>query len=335
MKKPALSLHGLTTVVLAYMVLAFAWWAVQLWRENERFFAVSYELLETKHGGPRRGVNLTELMQTAEYQDLEKRRQKHRRMILSEGVFFTLCLGFGLYVINRAARREMALARQRRNFMLSITHELKSPIAAMRLSMETLSKRELQREQIEKLCANGLRDAARLQTLVEDLLLAARLEDNWHPSPEPLNVRTIAQDCKANLAVRFPNAAITLAIPDNLPLVLADKSGLTAVIQNLLENAVKYSPDGAAVQVAAEWQNGVLRLRVADEGIGIPDSEKTAIFDKFYRVGNEETRKTTGTGLGLYIVREVVRAHRGNISVHNNKPCGTIFVVDIQAGQSA
>jgi len=323
------SLQLLTWFVLAYMVLAFAWWAVQLWRENDRLFAVSYELLETRHGGPKRGLNLTELMHTAEYQALEQRRRKHKRMILAEGIFFTLCLGFGLYVINRSARREVDLARQRRNFMLSITHELKSPIAAMRLALETIGKRELQREQLVKLSTNGLRDAARLQTLVEDLLLAARLEDNWRPAPEALDVRVIAQDCVANLLVRFPEANIRLDIPADFPPVLADRSGLTAVIQNLLENAVKYAPEGAPVHFSAEQANGRFRLRVADQGIGIPDSEKAAVFEKFYRLGNEETRRTTGTGLGLYIVRQVVRAHGGAISVLDNKPQGTVFVVEV------
>ncbi|MEQ1746961.1 MAG: HAMP domain-containing sensor histidine kinase [Saprospiraceae bacterium] len=329
MKNRFFSLQILTTLVLAYMVLAFAWWAVQLWRENDRLFAVSTELLETQHGGPRRGVNLTELMHTAEYQALEQRRQKHKRMILAEGVFFTLCLGFGLYVINRSAKREVALARQRRNFMLSITHELRSPIAAIRLALETLNRRELQREQIEKLCGNGLRDAARLQNLVEDLLLAARLEDNWHPSPEPLDVRNIAQDCAANLLVRFPAANIELDIPPDFPPVRADRAGFTAVVQNLLENAVKYSPEGAFVRLSAENVDGLFHLRVADSGIGIPDIEKAAIFEKFYRVGNEETRRAAGTGLGLYIVKQVLQAHGGRISVTDNAGGGTVFVVDM------
>ncbi len=329
MKQSKSSLQLLTSFVLVYMVLAFAWWAVQLWRENDRFFEVSSELLETRYGGPKRGVNLTELLATAEYQALVQRRQKHRRMILAEGIFFTLCLGFGLYVINRSAKREMALARQHRNFMLSITHELKSPLAAIRLTLETLHKRELQREQLEKLCANGLRDAARLQTLVEDLLLAARLEDNWRPVLEPIDVRSIAQDCMANLLVRFPAANITLAIPADLPPAQADKPGLTAVIQNLLENAVKYAPEGAEIQCAVEQTNGILRLRVADQGFGIPDAEKTAIFEKFYRIGNEDTRRTTGTGLGLYIVKQIVQAHGGMITVTDNKPKGTVFVVEM------
>ncbi len=324
-----ISLRGLTTVVLVYMVFAFGWWAVQLWRENDRVFNLSEELLERKYGGPNRGINLTELRATAEFKELVQRKEKHQRMILAEGVFFTLCLGFGLYVINRAAKREVVLARQRRNFLLSITHELKSPIASLRLTMETLSRRTLNRDQLETLCNNGLRDATRLQNLVEDLLLAARLEDNWSPHPEPVDLLQIAQDCALNLKTRFPKTDIRIDIPAEGASILADKSGMTAVVQNLLENAVKYAPEGTSVQLSVQQVQGKMQLVVSDVGIGIPNHEKTAVFEKFYRIGNEETRQTTGTGLGLYIVKQVVEAHQGKITVTDNRPSGTIFTVEI------
>lgn len=327
---PRPSLQWITTAVLTYMVFAFAWWAVQLWRENDRVLALSAQMLETRHSRQREGVNVTALRETAEYQAMLARHRKHQRMILSEGLFFTLCLGFGLWVINRAARRELLLARQRRNFMLSITHELKSPLAAMRLVLETLTRRELSRDQVEKLCTNGMRDAARLQTLVDDLLLAARLEDDWHPQREAVDVRAIVQDCIANAQVRFPHARIEVSIPADLPPVYADRVGLTSVVQNLLDNALKYSPPGTPVHICAEpCPDRQVCLSVADQGIGIPDEEKTAIFEKFYRIGNEETRQTTGTGLGLYIVSQVVRHHSGSISVRDNVPRGTVFTVEL------
>lgn len=324
------SLRWLTTAVLVYMVLAFAWWAFELWRQNDRLLGLSAQLLELKHNAGKRGVNLTALRETAEYRDLLARHRKHQRMILSEGVFFTLCLGFGLWVINRAARRELSLARQRRNFMLSITHELKSPIAAMRLALETMALRPLNREQVEKICANGMRDAARLQMLVDDLLLAARLEDNWRPHVEAVDVRQILQDCVANAQVRFPEARVQVSIPTDFPLVQADRLGLTSVVQNLLDNALKYSPPGEPVRISIEPLSGrQMRLTVADQGPGIPDDEKAAIFEKFYRVGNEETRQTTGTGLGLYIVSQVARLHHGSVWVRDNSPRGTVFVVEL------
>lgn len=315
--------------VIGYMVLAFGWWSYHLWQQNDKLFNVEKQLLETRFTRKNQGVNLTQLYETAEYKKIERNFHKGHRMVIAEGLFFTACLIFGLWVINRSANREVTLARQRRNFLLSITHELKSPIASLRLVLQTLGKRELPREQIEKLCTNGLKDAARLQTLVEDLLLAARLEDNWRPLPEPVDLPALARDVAAGLQVRFPLANILLHFPNNFPPVQADKSGLSAIVQNLLENAVKYSPEGAPIEFSAEKTDGKLRLQVADHGRGIPDLEKKAVFEKFYRLGNEETRQTTGTGLGLYIVNQVVKAHGGTIRVTDNKPQGTVFLIEI------
>ena len=315
--------------VIGYMILAFGWWSYHLWHQNDQLFAAEKELLEARFTRKNQGLNLTELYQTAEYRKIENKWRSNRRMVVAEGLFFTACLIFGLWVINRSANREVTLARQRRNFLLSITHELKSPIASLRLVLDTVYKRDLQREQLEKLCKGGLKDAARLQTLVEDMLLAARLEDNWRPLPEPVDLPAIVRDAVSRLLIRFPQASIHLKFPDNLPFVQADKSGLTAIVQNLLENAVKYSPEGAPVEVSAEKQNGKLQFRVADQGRGIPDHEKQAVFEKFYRLGNEETREATGTGLGLYIVNQVVKAHGGSIRVLDNQPRGTVFLLEI------
>ena len=319
----------LSRLLIGYMVLAFSWWAFHLWGQNERLFEAEKQLLETRFSHDNRGLNLSQMQETAEYQHIRREWQKRRRMVVSEGLFFVFCLAYGLYIINRSANREVKLARQRRNFLLSITHELKSPIAALRLVLETIGKHDLRREQLNTLTTNGMKDAARLQQLVEDLLLAARLDDNWQPLPEPVDLTALIDECADRLRVRFPQADIRVQVPEGLPPVQADKSGLTAVVQNLLENAVKYSPEGAAVVVTAEHIGGKFRIRVADLGQGIPDSEKQAVFDKFYRIGNEETRHTTGTGLGLYIVQQVVRAHGGSVQVLDNQPRGTVFNIEI------
>ncbi|MBV6439190.1 MAG: sensor histidine kinase [Haliscomenobacteraceae bacterium CHB4] len=322
-------LRRFSRFVIGYMVLAFAWWTYSLWQQNDRIYELEKQALETRFTRGNKGVNLTQLYETAEYKKIERNWHKGHRMVIAEGLFFTACLIFGLWVINRSANREVTLARQRRNFLLSITHELKSPIASVRLVLETLSRRELSREQIEKLCKSGLKDANRLQQLVEDLLLAARLEDNWRPLREPVDLPALARDVVSGLHVRFPEANIQLRFPNNFPPVQADKSGLTAIVQNLLENAVKYSPEGALIELSAEHKDGAFRLRVTDEGRGIPDAEKQAVFEKFYRLGNEETRQATGTGLGLYIVNQVVKAHSGTLRVEDNKPQGTVFEIEM------
>lgn len=315
--------------VIGYMVLAFGWWTYSLWRQNDRLYELDKQVLELQFSRRNQGLNISQLQETAEYKKIERNWHKGHRMVMAEGLFFTACLIFGLWVINRSANREVTLARQRRNFLLSITHELKSPIASLRLVLETLGRRELPREQLEKLCRGGLKDAARLQQLVEDLLLAARLEDNWRPLPEPVDLPALARDISAGLRLRFPAARFEFDFPADLPPVVADKSGLTAIVQNLLENAVKYSPEGTLVRLAATLKEGRFRLEVSDQGKGIPDAEKQAVFEKFYRLGNEETRHTTGTGLGLYIVSQVVKAHGGSIRVTDNKPQGTVFSIDM------
>ena len=326
-----LSLQALSRFVVGYMLLAFFWWAVHLWRQNDLLLEKQTELLEcrfTKNDA--RGVNLTELHQTTEFQTIVRKWNARRRMILGEGIFFTACLVMGLWIVNRSANRELALARQRRNFLLSITHELKSPLAALKLTMETFSRRELPREQVEKLASNGLRETSRLSSLVEDMLLAARLESNWQPLIEPLDLAALVKEVVTNLKIRFSHANITVHIPDNFAPVSADRSGLLSVVQNLLENALKYSPEGSPVEFSAERStSNRLLIKVKDQGVGVPDAEKAAIFEKFYRLGNEETRSTKGTGLGLYIVQQVVKAHGGHIQVQDNQPRGTIMTVEM------
>lgn len=327
MKK--ISLTKASYLIFGYMLLAFTWWAIQLWQENDRVYEVERALLEMKFTKKNQGLNESEFLQTSEYQSIEDHLRRHRRMIIAEGLFFAGCLLAGLAIINRSISRELSLTRQRRNFMLSITHELKSPIASLRLSLETILKRDLQRPQIEKLCTNGITDAGRLQSLVESLLLAARLEDNWRPLYEPVDVGAVANDCIRALQARFPNAQFKIHLPANLPPVQADKLGITSVILNLLENAAKYASEQPEIEFVVEKLPHKIRFQIIDNGKGIPDLEKHAVFEKFYRIGNEETRKSTGTGLGLYIAQQVVKAHNGVLTLTDNKPSGTIFTIEL------
>lgn len=320
MKSPSLTTRS--HIVIGYMILAFIWWSFHLWRQNDRLLDRDKTILALKY--PKQ-----EYASLPEYSIAENNWNRGRRMVVAEGLFFTACLIWGLWVIRRSAFREVGLARQRRNFLLSITHELKSPIAGMRLVLETLAKRALHKEQRTPLISNGLKDADRLQHLVESLLLAARLEDNWHPVLEPLDFKKMVQDAADSLKIRFPEADFRLHIPGHLPSVQADRMGLSSIVQNLLENALKYSPEGAPVEVSAEQSNERFRFRVADQGQGIPDNEKQSVFEKFYRMGNEEIRHSTGTGLGLYIVKHVLKAHKGQVKIMNNQPQGTIFEVEL------
>lgn len=322
-----MSITRISRFVIGYMILAFGWWAFHLWERNEMIFEAEKKLLEYKFSRNNQGLNLTQLEGTAEYAKIQAVRRSGRRMIVAEGLFFTACLMFGLWVIRRSADREVSLARQRRNFLLSITHELKSPIASMRLGLETMRKHALNDDQRKGLLNNGLKDADRLQHLVEDLLLAARMEDRWQPLPEPVDLQAVSTEIVETIRNRFPHANIQVEAPPTWPSLVVDGPGIIAVIKNLLENAVKYSPEGAPVVYAVKAVNDRCQIQVADQGQGIPDAEKGRIFEKFYRIGNEDTRNHTGTGLGLFIVKQVVDAHKGSVKVADNKPKGTVFTV--------
>ena len=113
------------------------------------------------------------------------------------------------------------------------------------------------------------------------------------------------------------------------PLLMGDQSGWTSVVTNLLENAIKYADGKPSITVSLEGTANGAILSVADQGPGIPDAEKKRIFEKFYRIGSEETRRAKGTGLGLFIVNQIVKAHGGNIQVLNNQPRGTVFRIEI------
>ncbi len=317
-----MSLSRLSYFVIGYMILAFLWWAFHLWEQNERLYFQQLVLLEYRYPEQTGSV-----LRDTDYNKIRGAWESGKRMIVAEGLFFTVCLVFGLWIIRRSADREVSLARQRRNFLLSITHELKSPIASLRLGIETMTRRSLRDDQRETLLKNGLKDTDRLQGLVEELLLAARLEDKWKPSLEDVNLKSLLEDCREAMLARSPGAEIIVSAPDGWPVIRADHTGISAVVRNLLENALKYAPGSAPVRVTVSKPDGKCRITVADQGPGIPDSEKKRVFEKFYRIGNEETRKATGTGLGLFIVSQIVKAHGGRIELNDNTPSGAVFVV--------
>lgn len=323
-------LQVFTYAVLAYMLLAFVWWSVLLFTKNRDAFRAKVELL--KIGMVAEGLISQEIefYQSARYLSLKKQYDRQERMVIGESMALILSVLAGIYIIYHAYRREMGSARQQRNFLLSITHELKSPIAGIRLVLETLMRRELKPEQVQRLGDNAIKEVDRLTGLVEDLLLSARLETAYDPHFEPLDLDELLQDVLHRIAAKYPAFEWQYSSSDHIPAIRADKTGIVSVVTNLLENAAKYSTPPASIGLSLHnLQNQLVEIRVTDEGMGIPAQEKQRIFDKFYRVGNEDTRQTKGTGLGLFIVRETVKAHRGKIRVADHHPRGTVFSITL------
>ena len=321
--------RGLYFLVIAYLILGFTWWAVLLYIKNRDAFEAKVEILRI--GMVAEGVYQNEewFEKTGAYNYLHNKYQHQEWMIYGESAVFVLTLIVSVMLINRGYQKEMWAARQRRNFLLSITHELKSPLASIRLVLETLLKRQLPPDQVQYIGERALRETDRLHRLVNDLLLSAKLEIAYQPFLEPVNLAQLLRDTVDAFAERYPEAVIRYPDSDEITIWQGDKDGLQSVILNLLENAAKYSDGTPEIEVLLREGNERLYLSIADQGIGIDDREKTRIFDKFYRVGSEDTRKTKGTGLGLFIVRQIIRAHGGRISVADNKPKGSIFTIEM------
>ena len=249
-------------------------------------------------------------------------------MIIGEGLIFFLIFILGAWHLKKHVKREHEINKQQQNFLLAITHELKSPLASVKLYIQTILKRELDRDQQKVFLSNSLKDIERLDDLVENVLLTTKLENRAYQLPKELfNLSELVDQVIDRLQKNACKSQIIKAEVDRDIQLRADKFAITNVITNLIENAVKYSPPCATVLVKLHKMDDNLLFSVADHGEGIPAEEKKLIFNKFYRVGSEATRKTKGTGLGLYIVKTVLQKHQATIKVKDNNPTGSIFEV--------
>lgn len=260
--------------------------------------------------------------------ELNEKLHKRWVMISGEGIVFMWVLLLGIFQIRKTFKREAELSQQQQNFLLSVTHELKSPIASTKLQLQTLQKHELNREKQKEILANAINDTDRLNNLVENMLLAAKIENNVYLlHKENYNLSEYITEGMNQTIQSFQyKQKVELNIEPNIYMDI-DRTNFPSIILNLFENAVKYSPEDSTIVVSLKKQNQKIILSVADQGIGISDKEKETIFQRFYRSGNEETRKTKGTGLGLYIVDYLVKQHNGTITVKNNTPKGSVFEV--------
>jgi len=307
-------------LLVFYVLLQFSWWAYLLVELNKEIFHQKVEL-----------VNLREpQMLPTEAPEFEEELHSRWMMVAGEGFVFVIILVIGIFKTREAFYKEFALARQQKNFLLSITHEFKSPLAAIKLNLQTLQKRELDKPMRNSIISNSLNETDRIHNLIENALLAARIEShNFKLYKEEFNLT----DCvRSTLESRMIPGSHSSNIKLNLQpdvYIKGDALAIASLLLNLVENAEKYSPPNGEIGVALTTDPKHVMLSIADKGIGIADAEKPKIFEKFYRVGNEETRNTKGTGLGLFIVGHIVDFHHGEIKVSDNTPNGTVFKVTL------
>ena len=263
---------------------------------------------------------------------LDLRLDRKSTAWLGEGVvigLITLIIILAMYIyIDRILRFNL----QKTNFMMAVTHELKTPIAAAKLAIETVIRNKNIEAQ-DRVLEISKKNIDRLSGMMERVLLATQFENSlpvaqkkWESCSDIIQKSLI--DCQ------FTDEQIlkiSLAIPSNF-LIYCDSYMMKIAFINLFTNSIKYSdPNGVNVIVSSIINNEHCQILISDQGIGIPMIERTRIFEKFYRVGNEKTRSRSGSGLGLYLVKQILQLHDARIEVQANNPKGSTFVINFNA----
>lgn len=226
--------------------------------------------------------------------------------------------------------RAILEVRRQTTFVDSVTHELRSPLASLRLCLETLRRPELHEPQRERLHFMMRNDIERLNGFIDDILEATRLEHGGRAAAAtPFELLAVIERCVAQVRRRHgvePDA-VSVDMPAGL-VVVSDPTALEIAVRNLLDNAVKYSDPPVKVEVMVAVTVGQVRIDVRDHGIGIPRRALRRVFDRFYRVDEEAVRARRGTGLGLFVVRALVRSIGGNLRAHSDGPgTGTCMTI--------
>ena len=243
----------------------------------------------------------------------------------------------GIVYAFRSLTEERALDELKGEFIATVSHELRTPLAAIYGSAQTLLREDLDLDEAgeHRLLDVIAQESERLSRIADDILFANKLDSGHFVLGEKsVDLRALAKDVVEEMCALFADRediSIELSVAEPVASVRADSDKLRQVLINLVDNAVKYSPAGGRVQLAVEPRDAGVRIAVRDEGIGIAPLEQRRIFGKFYRVDPELARGVGGTGLGLYICRELVRRMGGRLSVASEEGKGSLFAVDLPA----
>jgi signal transduction histidine kinase len=304
-------------VLLGYIIAALVFWFISLNKQNAQMTTYKIERL-----------SIISATYNADLQKIEADDKRKLAQYIGEGVTFLVFIMAGAIFIFRAVRRQLRETREQQNFMMAITHELKTPIAVAKLNLETLQKRALTDQQQQRLIHTSLLEANRMDDLCNNLLLSSQLESKvYRMVLEEINGTSLLEEILVEFKQRYPDLSIHQSLqPDSF--IMADSFLLKMVLHNLLDNVVKYAGKKPLI-VELEGQGNKYLLKIIDDGPGIPDAEKLKIFDKFYRVGNAATKTAKGTGLGLYLCKRIVETHKGTIDVTDAVGGGSVFTISL------
>lgn len=240
----------------------------------------------------------------------------------------------GCVIICHDVTSRYELDESRRMFVSNVSHELNTPLTCIMGYTETiLSYPEIDREEHDKFLEIVLSESERMKRIVSDLLVLSRLDNNstkWNIEVFDLrkSVRHICEVMRGELEAH--NHKVKFGFERELPSISGDKQRLEQVIINIISNSIKYTPDGGEIDIVLTQIRGKrVRIKISDNGIGIPGEDIGHLFERFYRVEKSRTQDAGGTGLGLAIAKEIVESHGGNISVESALNCGTSVIIDL------
>ncbi len=303
-------------ILFIYIVAALIWWFISLERQ-------SHEMSELKLNQ----ISKTDPQYSSKQQEVLQYKKRQTAKFIAEGLTFLALIVLGAAFVYRSIRKQIEVSSLQQNFMMAITHELKTPIATTRLSLETILRRKLDEVQQQKLLLSALSETNRLNILTNNILLASQMEEKtFQRENEQINLADMVETVVSDYKNRFPQRRIEASADKDL-YIDGDELLVQIALSNLIDNALKYAPKDSPVYVDLMEDDDIIQIKVSDEGPGVMDEEKKKIFQKFYRSGNENTRRAKGTGLGLYLTKKIIEDHNGDIFVMNNTPHGSIFVI--------
>jgi two-component system, OmpR family, sensor histidine kinase CiaH len=275
-------------------------------------------------------VHTTDNNYQAKFNEIKSLEKRKTAQYLGEGLTFFMLIVAGAIFVFRAVRRELRISREQQNFMIAITHELKTPISVAKLNLETMQKRKLDEMQQQRLIQTTLEETNRLNALCNNMLLSSQIEaGGYRQTNEETNISELVGNCVQDFIRRYPQQKIDVSIAPDI-FISGDRLLLQILANNLIDNAIKYGAKETVSVLLSEEKNKIF-FSVKDLGKGIAAEEKDKIFSKFYRIGNAATKGAKGTGLGLYLCTKIAGQHNANISVTDNNPTGAIFTVTLHS----
>lgn len=304
----------------------------ELAKKNANYYNLNYEIKAQNQTSDSVDIQVTFNIPIERISQIQQKLRNKQNAWLGEGVTVGLItliiIGLMYYYLEKIIR----FNQQKTNFMMAVTHELKTPIAAAKLAIQTVIRNKNKDNQ-ERVLEISKQSMDRLSGLMERVLLATQFENRIPVKAE----KWVRLHDVVNAAIEEVQFDQTQWLKNSLAeskdfLILCDEQMLKIVFINLFTNSIKYSEENCVnVSVNSFIRDGVYGITVSDQGIGIPMGERNHIFEKFYRIGDEKTRSRQGSGLGLYLVKQILQLHKATIDVTSNTPNGSKFNIVFNA----